>query len=165
MYTPEFLEELAWQEAQLTFEHFDLEDAYALGTKLRKKAVEVPLSIAVRIVLNGLIVYQTFLPGTGMENDFWMNLKYATVAQSHKSSLRTAAERELLGITEPWQEDENSHAFCGGGFPLIVGGVYSGAVVVSGLPHVQDHELVVQAITEYLREQAEKESADISFIP
>ena len=165
MYTPEFLKELEQQEKQLTFDRFDLEDAYALGTKLRKKAVEVPLSIAVRIVLNGLIVYQTFLPGTGMENDFWMNLKYATVAQSHKSSLRVAAERELLGIREPWQADENNHAFCGGGFPIIVNGIYSGAVIVSGLPHVQDHELVTDVIAGYIQERRSRDHAEISFIP
>ena len=53
-------------------------------------------------------------------------------------------------IREPWQSDEEQFAFCGGGFPLVVNGQFRGAAIVSGLPHLDDHRCLTQAIAEYL---------------
>ena len=106
MYTPAFLETLQQLEETLQFPVFDLEGAYALGTRLREAGTQEPEPIAVRIVLDDLIVYQSFLPGTGKDNNWWMDKKYATVKRTHHSSLRAAAERELSGIQEDWQSDE-----------------------------------------------------------
>lgn len=150
MYTQEFYEALKQQETDLRFSFFDLEDAYALGTMLREAGKREPEPIAVRIVLDDLIVYQSFLPGTGLSNSRWMDRKYATVCHSRHSSLLAAVDRELNGIREPWQSDEEQFAFCGGGFPLVVNGQFRGAAIVSGLPHLDDHRCLTQAIAEYL---------------
>lgn len=151
MYTQEFLDSLKQQEADLRLSSFDLEDAYTLGTMLREAGKKEPEPIAVRIVLDGLIVYQSFLPGTGLSNSQWMDRKYATVCQSRHSSLRAAVERELNGIQEPWQSDEEQFAFCGGGFPLVVDGKFRGAVIVSGLPHLEDHRCLTDTMAAFLK--------------
>ena len=151
MYTQEFLQTLIQQEAELRFSSFDYEDAYALGTMLREAGKKEPQPIAVRVVLDDLMVYQSFLPGTGLNNSQWMDRKYATVCQTQHSSLRAAVERELLGVQEPWQEDEVRFAFCGGGFPLIVDGQFRGAVIVSGLPHLEDHRCLTDTLAAYLK--------------
>ena len=52
MYTPAFLEALQQLEETLQFPSFDLEDAYALGTRLREAGTREPEPIAVRIVLD-----------------------------------------------------------------------------------------------------------------
>ena len=117
----------------------DLEDAYALGTRLREAGTREPEPIAVRIVLDDLIVYQTFLPGTGKDNNWWMDKKYATVKRTHHSSLLAAAERELASSREDWQCDEEHYAFCGGG-----------SAIVSGLPHLDDHRCLTETIAAYL---------------
>ena len=70
MYTPAFLETLRQLEETLQFPAFDLEDAYALGTRLREAGTREPEPIAVRVVLDDLIVYQSFLPGTGKDNNW-----------------------------------------------------------------------------------------------
>ena len=80
MYTQEFLEKLKQQEQDLRFASFDLEDAYTLGTMLREAGKKEPEPIAVRVVLDDLAVYQSFLPGTGLSNSQWMDRKYATAA-------------------------------------------------------------------------------------
>lgn len=103
-----------------------------------------------RIVLDDLIVYQRFLPGTGKDNNWWMDKKYATVKRTHHSSLRAAAERELSGIQEDWQSDEEHYAFCGGGFPIVVNGEFRGAAIVPGLPHLDDHRCLTETIAAYL---------------
>ena len=149
MYTQEFSETLKQQEQDLRFSSFDLEDAYTLGTMLREAGKKEPEPIAVRIVLDDLTVYQSFLPGTGLSNSQWMDRKYATVCHSRHSSLLAAVERELNGIQEPWQSDEEQFAFCGGGFPLVVNGKFRGAVIVSGLPHLDDHRCLTDTLAEF----------------
>ena len=65
MYTTEFLEALKQTEAVLTFAAFDQEDAYVLGTRLREAGLAGAQPVAVRVVLDGLAVYQSFPNGTG----------------------------------------------------------------------------------------------------
>ena len=150
MYTKEFLESLKHAEAVLQYDSFDQEDAYRLGTKLREAGMKGEQPVAVRVVLDGLIVYQSFPQGTTAENGSWMDRKYATVLRSHTSSLRAAVERELFGIANDWQQDEETHAFCGGAFPIIVKGEFHGGVIVSGLPHLEDHDLLISVLKEEL---------------
>ena len=149
MYDNAMLEELKKLEDEIRFPSFDMDDAYALGTALREAGMKAPKPIAVRIVLDGLIVYQSFLPGTNESNNQWMNRKWNTVERCHTSSLRAAMERELSGVKENWQEDETNYAFCGGGFPIFTGDEFRGAAIVSGLPHLEDHRLLTQTVKEY----------------
>ena len=150
VYTKEFLETLKQQEAALQYDAFDYEDAYRLGTKLREEGMKGVQPVAVRVVLEGLIVYQSFPKDTTAENGAWMDRKYATVMHTHTSSLRAAVERELFGCTEAWQQDEEAHAFCGGAFPIVVNGAFTGVAIVSGLPHLEDHDLLVRVLKEDL---------------
>jgi uncharacterized protein (UPF0303 family) len=150
MYTQEFLQDLIRLEERLVFPKFDLEGAYALGTKLYEDGKTEEKPIAVRIVLNGLIVFQAFMPGTGESNNGWMDRKCATVARTHHCSLRALAERELFGAQEEWQTDETRYAFCGGGFPIVVNGEFCGIAAISGLPHLQDHRRLTASIADYL---------------
>lgn len=47
--------------------------------------------------------------------------------------------------------DPDTYAAHGGSFPIIVEGVgVVGAVTVSGLPQLQDHRFVVEALEEFL---------------
>ena len=150
------LEKLLEQEAILVFPKFDLEDAYALGTKLYQDGQTEPRPIAVRIILDDLMVYQAFLPGTNEGNNGWMNRKCATVNRTHGSSLRALAERDLFGACEVWENDEAHYALCGGAFPILVQGTedvepeFRGIATISGLPHLEDHRRLTQSIAEYL---------------
>ena len=63
MYTVEFLEVLKESEEILRFETFDQEDAYRLGTILRQIGMAGEQPVAVRVVLDGLTVYQSFPNG------------------------------------------------------------------------------------------------------
>ena len=79
-----------------------------------------------------------------------MDRKQATVLKNQSSSLRALVERELYGAKEAWQTDEVTHAFCGGGFPLVIGGQLRGVAIVSGLPHLEDHALLIRVLSAYL---------------
>ena len=149
MYDEKLLEELKNLEAEIQFPSFDVDNAYALGTALREAGKKAPKPISVRIVLDGMIVYQSFLPGTNESNYNWMDKKQRTVEKCHTCSLRAAVERELYGVKEDWQNDETNYAFCGGGFPIFVDGEFKGAAIISGLPHLEDHRLLTQTVKEY----------------
>lgn len=150
MYHQGTLEALKRAEAEYVFSSFGLEDAHRLGELLRSKAAGELKPFAVRVVLDDLVVYQSFLPGTTENNKNWMDRKCATVEKSHKSSLRVLVERELEGAKEVWQTNEHHYAFCGGGFPIVVAGQFRGVATISGLPHLDDHRVLCQALAEFL---------------
>ena len=111
MYDLKMLEEIKSQEKRIHFSSFDHNDAYTLGTMLRERGLTTPKPIAIRIVFDDIILYQSFLPGTDESNNQWMNRKQHTVERCHTSSLRAAVERELNGAKENWQQDESHYAF------------------------------------------------------
>ena len=75
MYDEALLKELTELENTVRFDSFDFNDAYALGSALRAAGEKAPKPIAVRIVLDGMILYQSFLPGTDATNNNWMDKK------------------------------------------------------------------------------------------
>ena len=103
MYDEALLQELTELENTVRFDSFDFNDAYALGSALRAAGEKAPKPIAVRIVLDGMILYQSFLPGTDATNNNWMDKKQRTVQLTGTTSLRAAVERELYGAKAPWQ--------------------------------------------------------------
>lgn len=149
MYDEALLQELTELENTVRFDSFDFNDAYALGSALRAAGEKAPKPIAVRIVLDGMILYQSFLPGTDATNNNWMDKKQRTVQLTGTTSLRAAVERELYGAKAPWQRDEEHYAFCGGGFPLYINGEFRGAAIISGLPHLKDHALLCETVKSY----------------
>ena len=149
MYDLKMLEEIKSQEERIHFSSFDYNDAYTLGTMLRERGLTTPKPIAIRIVFDDIILYQSFLPGTDESNNQWMNRKQHTVERCHTSSLRAAVERELNGVKENWQQDESHYAFCGGGFPIIVNDEFRGVAMISGLPHLEDHRNLVEVMDQF----------------
>ena len=59
--------------------------------------------------------------------------------------------RETQETLEERFLNPNEYAACGGGFPIRVEEVgVIGSIVVSGLDHVSDHDLLVKCISKYL---------------
>ena len=79
MYDEALLKEQTELENTVRVDSFDFNDAYALGSALRAAGEKAPKPIAVRIVLDGMILYQSFLPGTDATNNNWMDKKQRTV--------------------------------------------------------------------------------------
>ncbi len=91
--------------------------------------------------------------GTGPTNDQYVAGKARLVERFGHSSLfeRLRYEAEgttfeaATGLTFP------EYASHGGGFPLVVEGTGRvGVVIVSGLPQIDDHALIVECLTELL---------------
>ena len=147
------------QEEALRFDHFDYQDAWKLGTILAEKALARKLPVAVEIVLNGYLVFRYGCPGSNISNDIWLQRKVNTVTMMQVSTLHTYY-MPLVGqddICRDWHLKPDTYATLGGGFPIIIKGTgLVGVAAVSGLPHHLDHDLVIDAISEFLQIDVER---------
>ena len=131
---------------------FNAEVARRLGEIVVNIAARRSLPIAVGVALPDRPLYFCALEGSNAENVDWIRRKENTVFRFERSSLEVGVMLEQDGhrMMSPGLLEERYSTF-GGGVPLRVadGGIV-GAMCVSGLDHVADHELVVEALCWHL---------------
>ena len=148
-------DELLLEEKSLAEGPWDQISTVALGEHLRKVAEAQNLSVAIAIFFKGQRIYQIGLPGTASLNDEWIMRKVHSVEMTKHSSLALRAKVDALGIQEDDFGFNTGHlAICGGGFPLHTKGELVGIAITSGLPHEDDHNLIIEALTEFRKEMS-----------
>ncbi|MFE3599322.1 heme-degrading domain-containing protein [Streptomyces sp. NPDC059096] len=141
--------ELEDQEARLTLPHFTYETAWALGTLLVELARARHAPVAIDIRRGGQQLFHCALPGSTADNDAWIDRKRRVVERYGAASLLVGARFRAKGTTfeESSRLDPDRYAAHGGSFPIAVEGAgVIGTVTVSGLPQIEDHALVVEAL-------------------
>lgn len=147
------LKTLLDQERRLQFETFDNETAIALGLSLVERGRAEGLPIAVDVTRNQQQLFRAALPGTSIDNDFWIRGKNAVVYRFGHSSFYIGTMVRISGKTleERYLVDSREFRAHGGAFPVFVKSVgLVGTVTVSGLAQEDDHRLVVEAINQHL---------------
>lgn len=147
------LDALLAEEQALQFPAFGAELAWTLGNCLYQRAKAGNLAIAIEISRNRQQLFFAALPGATPDNAEWIRRKRAVVQRFHHSSLYMSVEAEQKGrpFLHRYGLSEQDYAAAGGGFPIFVRNTGCvGAVVVSGLPQLEDHRLVTDAIREIL---------------
>ena len=135
--------------AELQFTRFTNDDAVALGQLLVQLGVGRNLPIAVSICRPDHILFRAALDGATPDNDFWLDAKARTAQRYHVPSLLVGLRARRNGgrMEDNPMFDATTHAAHGGSFPLYIRGVGPVATVtVSGLPQLEDHRLVVEAL-------------------
>ena len=148
-----WLEILRDQEAKLRMESLSADEALKLGMIMYRLAKEKYLKpISIRIITGGQTTFSFLMEGTSTNNEWWMDKKLSASRLSGVSSILTLVEVAMgLRPMEPEYEKENDFALCGGCFPLKnAGGKVIGYVLTSGLPHECDHQLIADALSEFL---------------
>jgi len=148
--------DLEEQERRLTLPHFTYDDAWTLGTRLVEMARDRHAPVAIDIRRGGQQLFHAALPGSTPDNDAWIDRKRRVVERYGCSSLLVGSRFRAKGTTfeESSRLDPDVYAAHGGSFPINVEGVgVIGTVTVSGLPQLQDHRLVVEALEQFLAEQ------------
>ena len=142
------------QENTLQFSSFSQTQALELGTRLYETSRRFPSPAAIEIRINHLPVFSFYPDGTNANNTLWLRAKANTVDMLQQSSLRYWADVQLTGKTpDERRMPEKEFACCGGGFPLTVKNIgVIGTICVSGLPHTQDHQVIIDTLREYLKE-------------
>ena len=147
------LAELAAEEEELQFSGFTNDDAWDLGSALAAAARRDGAPVAVDVSRHGHQLFHASLPGTSPDNDSWIQRKTRVVHRFGHSSLyvRQASIERGTTFEEEFGLDPALYAAHGGAFPVVVRSVGPvGAVVVSGLPQLEDHRMVVAAIRAHL---------------
>ncbi|MFC9425386.1 heme-degrading domain-containing protein [Streptomyces sp. NPDC056987] len=143
------------QEARLTFRHFTHETAWELGTLLVELARARNAPVAIDIRRGTQQLFHCALPGSTADNDAWIDRKRRVVERYGAASLLVGARCRARGTTfeESSRLDPDRYAAHGGSFPITVEGAgVIGSVTVSGLPQVEDHALVVEALEKLRRD-------------
>ena len=143
------------QEERLRFTKFDDADAWDLGSQMRSAAVARKLPLVIDIRVAGRTLFYTALPGTSPDNAEWVRRKINVVMRLHKCSYRVS--REIAQSGQALDELRGLHpidvAPHGGCFPIhIIGTGIVGTVTVSGIPQREDHNFVIAALCEYLKQ-------------
>ncbi|MET8859408.1 MULTISPECIES: heme-degrading domain-containing protein [unclassified Streptomyces] len=145
--------DLEEQERRLTLQRFTHDDAWALGTLLVELAREREAPVAIDIRRGGQQLFHAALPGSTPDNDAWIDRKRRVVERYGCSSLLVGSRFRAKGTTfeDSSRLDPDTYAAHGGAFPITVTGAgVIGTVVVSGLPQIEDHKMVVEALEKFL---------------
>ena len=133
-------EEVLQLEKELSFQEFNNHDAYQLGQIIVDHIEKNHLkNVRIRIVLDKDIVFQYLMDGK--KGVIWLDRKQKTVEKYGHSSYYIYLENEE---NKTYQEDEKDESLviCGGGFPLIIQNELRGSILVSGLVHDEDHQVI-----------------------
>ena len=147
------LAELAAEEEELRLPGFTHHDAWELGSALVDTARRDGAPVAIGITRNGQRLFHAALAGSSPDNDAWIERKTRVVDRFGHSSLYMGQLARDAGSTveEMFGLDPRLFAAHGGAFPILVRSVGPiGVVVVSGLPQVEDHRMVVAALRAHL---------------
>lgn len=142
-------DQLRAQAERTVFASFDVGRAVALGEVALGMARARSLPVAIEVWHTGRLVFKAALPGTSADNDDWLRRKRNVVERFGASTMavRVAYEekgQEFISATGLPAQDYAAH---GGGWPIQVAGTgIVGFFGISGLPQVQDHELIVECL-------------------
>jgi uncharacterized protein (UPF0303 family) len=145
-------QELLRQEEDFSFSSFTNEDAIALGQEMLKIATSQKAPVIVQVRIGQQIIFHAALAGTTTKNDWWINRKARVVEKFNHSSIyvRVSFEEKNQTFEEHSGLDNELYAAHGGGFPIIVTGQgVVGVALVSGLPQVEDHKMIIQGLTNF----------------
>jgi len=146
------------EQIKLTLPALTVTDALEIGEIAKFFGQDSSLPIAIEVRVGDWIVYHASLPGSSPENDLWIGRKARVVKLKRRSTLFERVLAEELGVD--WHKENNlleeTHAIHGGGLPLITkSDGFVGALLISGLPHVEDHLFGVKVLTEFLARKGE----------
>jgi uncharacterized protein (UPF0303 family) len=146
------------EEQILTLPSLEISGALEIGDIAKTLGQMRNLPIAVEVRLLGWTIYHVSLPGSTVENQWWIDRKARVVLLKHHSTMYERVSAEERGID--WHKENNledeTYAIHGGGLPLITKDEgFKGVLLISGLPQVEDHLLGIEVLTEFLARKGE----------
>ncbi len=137
------------EEKELRFRKFGIREARRLGEILVRIAEERKAPVALDIELWGFQVFHSCMDQAAPYNNLWIERKHRMVRTKQISSLHAGYLLECQGqdLERDWLLDPKAYAVKGGGFPILLeDGSCIGSAACSGLPHEQDHRLIVEGL-------------------
>lgn len=146
------IEAIRAQEKQLVLPSFSYEASIKLGEWLRARAVEKDLPLYVEIFVNGGVRFAASTPRAHNNLADWVRRKRNIVQRMGQSSYMTDLIFKQWGISlESFGMNQADYGLGGGGFPIRVADIgVIGSVTISGLPSIDDHNLVAECLAVHL---------------
>jgi uncharacterized protein (UPF0303 family) len=153
-----FSNDLLLEEKALQLDSIDNLGAVNIGRIATEIAINRKLPVVIEVRLGDWVIYHVSLPGSTVDNQWWIDRKARTVMLKHHSTMYERVSAQERGVD--WHKENNlldeTHAIHGGGLPLITkGDGFVGVLLISGLPQVEDHLLGVEVLTEFLARKGE----------
>lgn len=151
------LSQLQLEEAELQFPSFNHQVAWDLGIALRNNALNQNAPVAIEVYAFEQVLFQCALPGSVADNLDWIKRKRNTVLRYGQSSFYIGQKHVAKGTSLLVQShiEAKEYADHGGAFPIrLDNSGLIGAVTVSGLPQLDDHNMVVNVLRQYLGRNA-----------
>lgn len=147
------LAKISKQESLLVFPKFDEETAWQVGNLLREAAVELGQPVVIDIRRGDDCLFFTAMPGTTPANADWARRKRNLVNLLQQSSYAVGLHKDLgqdvLTLMALDPRDFTPHGGC---FPVrVTGAGMVGTITVSGLPQRDDHKVVIDVLSAFLR--------------
>lgn len=154
--------ELRSEQDELVFRTFDSTDAWLLGSRMARRAIDDHLPAAIDIRKPGRILFRASFDATTPDVEVWIARKAAVAQRLEKAGALVLEELAALGVDAAdrgWL-DPADYAVCGGTVPVRVAGVgVVGVVTVSGLTSEQaEHDLAATSMREHIAWQAERDA-------
>ncbi|MCG6201376.1 heme-degrading domain-containing protein [Psychromonas antarctica] len=153
MSTPYLLADLLAQESELQFDLFNNHTAWQLGCKLKKTAEDKNAVVAIEVYAFNQILFSYAMPGTQVDNSHWIKRKRDTVLRFGHSTYYIGQYNKAKNREFEQQMHINAYEYCahGGAFPIRIKNCgLVGVVTVSGLPQEEDHQMVINALTDLI---------------
>ena len=146
------------EERLMILPFINLKTALEIGEIASSLGLLRNLPIAVEVRLGDWTIYHASLPGSTVENQWWIDRKARVVLLKNHSTMYERVSAQERGVD--WHKENNlldeTHAIHGGGLPLITKNEgFVGVLLISGLPQVEDHLLGVEVLTEFLARKGE----------
>jgi uncharacterized protein (UPF0303 family) len=131
---------------------FDNDVAVSLGEVAVSVIREREADLAVRIMVQGDVVFVAKLGSTGPGNDPWLQGKALVAEKFGEPSLLVRRRHEAAGTPFEDRNDIDHHAMKahGGSIPIFVAGEVAGSITMSGEPDVVDHDVAAESLRRYL---------------
>jgi len=158
------LDEISAQADALLLPSFTADDAFNIGISLRNRirSLYPSAGAVINITLtnsDNVLFHCTTGSGVQPDNDIWVARKRKTVKRWLVSSWymhhKMSGDEEAFKKKYVLGETAGEYAIHGGGVPVRVRGVEGvvGIVIVSGLKQNEDHQVVVEALEEFIQGQ------------
>jgi uncharacterized protein (UPF0303 family) len=151
------LTEVLAQEDELQFDSFSNKEALDIGLLIIKLAEANNQAVEIDIEAGDHCLFHYAMKGTTFENSRWIARKKNMLKLDDKATYRVFLELGIAGQTfeQVYGRHGEAYAAGGGGFPIRTQEIGTiGSIIVSGLPHKEDHDLIVLALREYLNGKA-----------
>lgn len=139
---------------QLQLSTFTAQDAWELGQSIYQTGKKLPKPIAFEVYAYGQILFRYSFGRLCPDKELWIERKRKTAMHfaTSTSAMEEKMTKENTSLKHKYGLPNEFYVAMGGSIPLILeqGGVI-GAVTVTGLKPVEDHQIVVEAFLSFLK--------------